>query len=321
MKAMVRERYGPPEILELREVDMPELTDDGVLVRVHASSVNRADWYMQVGPWVARLGAGLRRPKERVPGTDFAGVVEAVGKDVTDFKPGDEVFGGRSAAFAEYVNARKTVALKPTNVTFEEAAAAPLAALTALQGLRKAELQPGQTVLVNGASGGVGGFGVQVAKALGAGKVTAVCSTRNVEQARSLGADQVIDYTRDDFTCAGERYDVLFDNAGTRPWSELKRVLNPDGRQLMVGVPMLTSARGLIGHMAAVRIASLGSGRKVVFFITKGNRADMNTLRDLIQSGRVKPLVERTYPLSEAPEALRYMGTGHVRGKLVIDVG
>jgi NADPH:quinone reductase-like Zn-dependent oxidoreductase len=320
MKAMVRERYGPPEILELREVDMPELTDDGVRVRVHASSVNRADWYMQVGPWVARLGAGLRRPKERVPGTDFAGVVEAVGKDVTDFKPGDEVFGGRSAAFAEYLNARKTVALKPTNVTFEEAAAAPLAALTALQGLRKAELQPGQTVLVNGASGGVGGFGVQVAKALGAGKVTAVCSTRNVEQARSLGADEVIDYTRDDFTRAGERYDVLFDNAGTRPWSELKRVLNPDGRQLMVGVPMLTSARGLIGHMAGVRIASLGSGRKVVFFITKGNRADMNTLRDLIQSGRVKPLVERTYPLSEAPEALRYMGTGHVRSKLVITI-
>ncbi|MFL5919363.1 MAG: NAD(P)-dependent alcohol dehydrogenase [Gaiellaceae bacterium] len=320
MKAMVRERYGPPEILELREVDMPELTDDGVLVRVHASSVNRADWYMQVGPWVARLGAGLRRPKERVPGTDFAGVVEAVGKDVTDFKPGDEVFGGRSAAFAEYVNARKTVALKPTNVTFEEAAAAPLAALTALQGLRKAELQPGQTVLVNGASGGVGGFGVQVAKALGAGKVTAVCSTRNVEQARSLGADEVIDYTRDDFTRAGERYDVLFDNAGTRPWSELKRVLNPDGRQLMVGLPMLTSARGLIGHMAGVRIASVGSGRKVVFFITKGNRADMNTLRDLIQSGQVKPLVERTYPLSEAPEALRYMGTGHVRSKLVITI-
>lgn len=320
MKAMVRERYGPPEILELREVDMPELTDDGVLVRVHASSVNRADWYMQVGPWVARLGAGLRRPKERVPGTDFAGVVEAVGKDVTDFKPGDEVFGGRSAAFAEYVNARKTVALKPTNVTFEEAAAAPLAALTALQGLRKAELQPGQTVLVNGASGGVGGFGVQVAKALGAGKVTAVCSTRNVEQARSLGADEVIDYTRDDFTRAGERYDVLFDNAGTRPWSELKRVLNPDGRQLMVGLPMLTSARGLIGHMAGVRIASVGSGRKVVFFITKGNRADMNTLRDLIQSGQVKPLVERTYPLSEAPEALRYMSTGHVRSKLVITI-
>jgi NADPH:quinone reductase-like Zn-dependent oxidoreductase len=283
--------------------------------------VNRADYYMQTGkPFATRFAFGVRRPRERVPGTDFAGVAEAVGKDVTDIKPGDEVFGGRSGAFAEYVNARMTIALKPSNTTFAEAAAVPLAALTALQGLQKANVQPGQTVLVNGASGGVGTFGIQLAKALGAGKVTAVCSTRNVEQAAALGADDVIDYTREDFTQRPERYDLVFDNGGNRRWSELERVLAPHGTQLMVGAPMGKSALGLIGHMARMRLGSVGGGRKVVFFITKGNRADMAALRDLIEAGKVKPVVERTYALEEAHEAIRYMGSGHVRSKLVVTI-
>jgi NADPH:quinone reductase-like Zn-dependent oxidoreductase len=250
---------------------------------------------------------------------DFAGVAEAVGKDVTDIEAGDEVFGGRSGAFAEYVNARATIARKPTNTSFAEAAAVPLAALTALQGLKKAKLQPGQTILVNGASGGVGTFGVQIAKALGAAKVTAVCSTRNAEQAAKLGADDVIDYTREDFTQLRERYDVLFDNAGNRRWSELERVLEPHGTQLMVGA-VAKSVFGLVGHMVGVRGAAIGSGRKVVFFITKGNRDDMGTLRDLIENGKVKPVVERTYALEAAHEAIRYMGTGHVRSKLAVTI-
>ena len=220
MKAIVRDKFGPPDILQLEEVEQPEFADDGVLVRVRASSVNRLDWYDLTGtPWVARPMTGLRRPKSRLIGVDFAGTVAAVGKDVTDLQPGDDVFGGRSGnsgAFAEYVCAQKGIARKPANLTFEEAAAVPMAALTALQGLRDhGQLQPGQKVLVNGASGGVGTFAVQIAKALGA-EVTAVCSTRNVEQARSLGADHVIDYTSEDFTRSGRRYDVILDVAGSR---------------------------------------------------------------------------------------------------------
>ncbi len=223
MKAVVRDTYGSTDVLELREVEKPALTDDGVLVRVHAASVNRLDWYTLTGtPYVARVATGLRGPKSLVLGSDFAGTVAAVGADVTAFHPGDEVFGGRSGSFAEYVCARLGVAHKPSNLTFEEAAAVPVAAITALQGLRdKGKLQPGQKVLVNGASGGVGTFAVQIAKALG-GEVTAVCSTRNVDLVRSLGADRVIDYTSEDFTRSGDRYDLLFDNAGT---------------QVVVGVP------------------------------------------------------------------------------------
>src|SRR6266496_4058928 len=255
MKAIVRDNYGPPDVLELEDVDKPELGDDGVLVRVRACSVNRVDWYDVTGrPWIARPMTGLRRPKSRLTGRDFAGTVEAVGKDVTDLQPGDDVFGGRSGggSFAEYVCARMGVARKPANLTFEEAAAVPVAALTALQGLRDhGQLQPGQKVLVNGASGGVGTFAVQIAKALGA-EVTAVCSTRNVEQARSLGADDVIDYTREDFTRRGGRYDVILDVSGTKSWSRYTRVMNPDATLVMIGAPPRNRLLGPLAHVIRV---------------------------------------------------------------------
>jgi len=234
MRAIVHDRYGPPDVLELAEIEKPELTDDGVLVRVRAASVNRLDWYGVTGtPYVARAIGGLLKPKERGLGVDFAGTVEAVGKDITHVRPGDEVYGGRTGAFAEYVSVPEAVVPKPANLTFEEAAAVPVAAITALQGFRdKAQLQPGQTVLVNGASGGVGTFAVQIAKALGA-EVTAVCSTRNVDQARSLGADHVVDYTREDFTRSGRRYDVLFDVAaradrGRQSHAGRRKALRPE---------------------------------------------------------------------------------------------
>lgn len=321
MQAIVRERYCAPEGLELRELEKPELVDDGVLVRVRASSVNKGDWYGLTGtPLFARTQLGLLKPKSPVIGTDFAGVVEAVGKDVTGFAPGDEVFGGRSGAFAEYVCVRNGIAHKPAALSFEEAAAVPVAALTALQGLRdKGGLRPGQSVLVNGASGGVGTFAVQIAKALGA-HVTAVCSTRNLDLARSLGADEVVDYTRDDFTRSGRRHDLLLDVAGSRPWAHCKRVLKPDGTLVAVGAPTGSRLLGPLGHIVRLRLASLVGSRKVVFFVATFNRADMAALGDLLESGEVKPVVERRYELREAADALRAMGRGHVQGKLVIAV-
>src|SRR5437899_6365404 len=242
MKALVRHRYGGPGVVRVEEIDQPVLTDDRVLVHVRASSLNKADWH-QLRGWPRFLRPvtrdGVRRPKSPLFGTDFAGVVEAVGKDVTDLAPGDEVFGGRNGAFAEYVSATNLVR-KPANVSFEEAATMGIAGLTALQGLRDhGVLQPGERVLINGASGGVGTLAVQIAKALGA-RVTAVCSTRNVEQTRSLGADRVVDYTREDFTRSGERYDLIFDNAGTRSWRACKRVLAPGGAVVLVGGPIGT---------------------------------------------------------------------------------
>jgi NADPH:quinone reductase-like Zn-dependent oxidoreductase len=322
MKAIVRDRYGPPDVLQLQEVEKPELADDGVLVRVRAASVNRADWYDVTGtPWIARPMMGLRRPKSRLTGIDFAGTVEAVGKDVTDLQPGDDVFGGRSGggSFAEYACARMGVARKPANLTFEEAAAVPVAALTALQGLRDhGQLRPGQKVLVNGASGGVGTFAVQIAKALGA-EVTAVCSTRNVEQARSLGADHVIDYTREDFTRSGRRYDVILDVAGGKSWSQCKRVLNPDATLVIVGGPK-GALMGPLGHIAKVRLAALRGSQKAVFFSAKWNKPDVDVLRELLESGNVRPVVEKRYELGEVADALRYMGEGHAQGKIVIKV-
>jgi len=319
MKAIVQERYGPPDVLELREVERPELTDDGVLVRVHAASVNRADWYTLEGLYVGRPQMGVRRPKSRLIGTDFAGTVEAVGKDVTDFRAGDEVFGGRTGAFAEYVVARSLV-LKPANLTFEEAAAVPVAALTALQGLRdKAQIQPGQKVLINGASGGVGTFAVQIAKALGA-EVTAVCSTRNVEVARSIGADHVVDYTREDFTRRDERYDAIFDNAGSKSWAQCKRVLAPHATVVLVGGQMGNRLLGPLGHVIKLRLASMFGSRKAVFFVAKFNRDDMEVLRELLEAGKLKPVVDRRYELSEIADAFRYIGEGHAQGKVVIGV-
>jgi len=319
MKAIVRDAYGP-DALELREVEQPELADDGVLVRVRASSVNQVDWYDVTGtPWIARPLMGLRKPKSRLIGADFAGTVEAVGRDVAQFRPGDEVFG-RGGAFAEYMCAGGAVGLKPANLTFEEAAAVPLAALTALQGLRDhGQLQPGQNVLINGASGGVGTFAVQIAKALGA-EVTAVCSTRNVDQARSLGADRVIDYAREDFTRGGERYDVILDVSGTKSWSRYRRVMNPQARLVLVGAPKANRFLGPLGHIARVRLAAWRGTQKAVFFVAKLNRPDMDALRELLESGHVKPVVERRYELGEVADALRYMGEGHAQGKVVINV-
>jgi NADPH:quinone reductase-like Zn-dependent oxidoreductase len=321
MKAIVRDRYGS-EVLELQEVEKPELADDGVLVRVRASSVNAVDWYDVTGtPWIARPMTGLRRPKSRLTGRDFAGMVEAVGKDVTGLQPGDDVFGGKSGggSFAEYVCVPMGVVRKPANLTFEEAAAVPVAALTALQGLRDhGRVQLGQKVLVNGASGGVGTFAVQIAKALGA-EVTAVCSTRNVEQARSLGADHVIDYTGEDFTRSGRRYDVILDVAGSKSWSQCRRVLNPHATLIMVGGPKRKLA-GPLGHIAKVRLAALHSSHKAVFFVAKFNGPDLDVLRELLESGNVKPVVEKRYELGDVADALRYVGEGHAQGKIVINV-
>jgi len=324
MQAIVRDTYGSPNVLDLQEVEMPELADDGVLVRVRAASVNPVDWHDVTGtPWIARPVTGLRGPKgSRLTGRDFAGTVQAVGKDVTDLHPGDDVFGGKSGggSFAEYVSVPVEVARKPANLTFEEAAAVPVAALTALQGLRDhGQLQPGQKVLVNGASGGVGTFAVQIAKALGA-EVTAVCSTRNVEQARSLGADRVIDYTREDFTRGGERYDLILDVAGTKSWSRYRRVLKPDGTLVMVGAPKANRLLGPLGHIARVRLAAWRGSQKAVFFVAKFNKPDLDALRELLESGNVKPVVEKRYELGEVADALRYMGEGHAQGKIVISV-
>ena len=322
MKAIVRDKYGPPDGVELQEVEKPELTDDGLLVRVRAASVNRVDWYDVTGtPWIARPMTGLRGPKSRFTGRDFAGTVEAVGKDVTDLRPGDEVFGGKrgGGSFAGYVGVPADVARKPAGLTFEEAAAVPVAALTALQGLRDhGQLQPGQKVLVNGASGGVGTFAVQIAKALGA-EVTGVCSTRNVEQARSLGADHVIDYTGVDFTRTGERYDLILDIAGSKSWSQCRRVLNPNAILVIVGAEG-SRLMGPLGHIAKVRLGALRGSQKAVFFVANFNGPDLAVLSDLLETGKVKPVVERRYELVEVADALRYMGEGHARGKIVIGV-
>jgi NADPH:quinone reductase-like Zn-dependent oxidoreductase len=323
MKAAVRDRYGSPDVVELREIERPAPADDEVLVRVRAASVNAADWYGMTGtPYVGRAAMGLRKPKSNRLGTDFAGTVEAVGNDVTLFRPGDEVFGGRSGAFAEYVCVRedRAVVPKPANVTFEQAAAVGVAGLTALQGLRdKGQLQPGQKVLINGASGGVGTFAVQIAKALGA-DVTGVCSTRNVDLVRSLGADQVVDYTREDFTRSDRRYDLMFDVAGSRSWSECRRVLNPQATLVIVGAPKGNRLMGPLSHIVTLRLAALRGSQKAVFFIAKFNKADMEVLRELLEAGKVTPVIDRRYELSEIADALRYLGEGHAQGKVVLTV-
>jgi NADPH:quinone reductase-like Zn-dependent oxidoreductase len=317
MKALVRHRFGGPGVVRIEEVDQPELTDDRVLVRVRASSVNKADFH-QLRGWPRFLRPvtrnGIFRPKSPLLGSDFAGVVEKVGKDVNDLAPGDEVFGGRTGAFAEYVSATNVVR-KPPNVTFEEAGTMGIAGLTALQGLRDhGGLRPGERVLVNGASGGVGTFTVQIAKALGA-HVTAVCSTRNIEQTRALGADRVLDYTREDFTREGERYDLIADVAGGHSWHALRGALEPEGRLVIVGAH---GNRSQLGHLAATWLASRFSKHTVKFFVAQFNKPDLQTLADMLESGQVKPAIDRTYELAEAQDALRTFGEGHVRGKLVL---
>lgn len=321
MKAVVHRRYGGPEVLELVEVEKPTPADDEVLVRVRASSVNPADWYSMTGLIVARPQSGLRAPREPRVGVDFAGIVEEVGSAVTEFMPGDEVYGGRTGAFAEYVCVKNAIAKKPATLSFEEAAAVPVAAITALQGLRdKGALQPGGRVLINGASGGVGTFAVQIAKALGASHVTAVCSTRNVEAAHALGADQVIDYTQEDFTAIGERFDVLVDIAVTRSYRQLRRLLEPTGRLVIVGAPKSGRLLGPLGRVLKVLVTSLGRRPKATFFVAKLTRDELLALNEMFEAGTVKAVVERTYPLAEIADAMAYLGEGHAQGKIVLSV-
>jgi NADPH:quinone reductase-like Zn-dependent oxidoreductase len=322
MEAIIHARYGRPEVLELREVDKPVTADDQVLVRVHASSVNPVEWYGVTGPYFARMGNGWRRPKDTSVGADVAGVVEAVGKDVEGLRPGDEVYGVATGAWAEYACARgDRVAPKPASLSFEEAAAVPIAAITALQALRdKGQVQPGQKVLINGASGGVGTFSVQLAKVFGA-EVTAVCSTRNVELVRSLGADRVVDYTQEDFTRGGERHDLLLDVAGSRPFSKLRRVMTREGTIVLVGGRMTYRGLGPLPHLGATLLASRGRKPKVTFFVAKVTRDDLLVLNELLEAGKLKPAIDRRYELGEAPDALAYLGEGHARGKIVVTVG
>jgi NADPH:quinone reductase-like Zn-dependent oxidoreductase len=321
MKAVVCRRYGGPEALELTELERPAPADDEVLVRVRAASVNPADWYSMTGLVVARPTSGLRRPKEPRTGVDFAGVVEEVGSAVTEFAAGDEVYGGRSGAFAEYVCVKNAVAKKPASLSFEEAAAVPVAAITALQALRdKGALQTGERVLINGASGGVGTFAVQIAKALGASHVTAVCSTRNVEQARALGADRVLDYTEEDFTEIREQFDVVVDIAVTRSYRQLRRILVQDGRLVIVGAPKSGRLLGPLSRVLRIMVTSLGRRPKATFFVAKLTRTDLNALNELIEAGSVRPVVERTYPLAEIADAMAHLGDGHARGKIVVTV-
>ncbi len=321
MRAACRRRYGSPETIELTEVERPPLTSDGVLVRVRAAALNRLDWYWLTGaPWIARPDTGFFRPKSPLLGVDFAGTVEVVGPEVEDFKPGDEVFGERKGALAEYLCASAAIALKPANVSFEEAAATPLGGLTALQGLRdKGNVQPGQQVLIQGASGGVGTFAIQIAKWLGA-EVTAVCSTPNVEQARSLGADHVIDYTREDFTRGERRYDVVFDNAGTRSWKDTRRVLARDAEVVLIGGPKTNRVFGPLGHMVRTKLGSVRRSQETLFSLTKPNREDLKVLADLLEQGTIVPAIDRRFDLADAAEAVRYQGEGHPRGKVVLTI-
>jgi NADPH:quinone reductase-like Zn-dependent oxidoreductase len=324
MKAIVYEKYGPPDVLELREVDKPVVGDDQVLVRVHAASVNPVDWHTMTGtPYMVRMMAGLLKPKSEFLGVDFAGTVEAVGRDVTQFQPGDEVFGARAGAFADYVSVdeERGVVKKPANVTFEQAGAVAVAAISALQGLRdKGQIQSGQKVLINGASGGVGTFAVQIAKSFGA-EVTGVCSTRNVEIVRSIGADHVIDYTQEDFTRSEQRYDLMLDVAGNRSWSDCKRVLAEKATLVVVGGPKTNRWIGPLSQALKLRLRSLGESRRVVApFLAKIKKEDLVVLQKLLETGTVTPVIDRQYELSEAPEALRYLGDGHAQGKVVITV-
>jgi NADPH:quinone reductase-like Zn-dependent oxidoreductase len=324
MKAIRYCEYGPPDVLKVEEVEKPVLKDDELLVRVRAASLNFIDAGLVRGPWVLRLMSGLRKPKFTGFGLDFAGVVEAVGKNVTEFKPGDEVFGGKLGSVAQYVCVRKErVALKPANVTFEQAGAVKHAGLTALQGLRTGKIHAGQKVLINGASGGVGTFALQIAKAFDT-EVTAVCSTRNVEIARTLGADHVIDYTKEDFTKREERYDLLFDNVNNHSMAERRRILTSDGICVLAGIGSSAGPiREQLGRIARGLGAALWSrftDHKFAQYTTTMSQADLKFLRDLMAEGKVKPFVEKTYSMPETADAMRYFEEGHARGKIVITI-
>ena len=320
MRAVVYCDYGPPEVLRVASVEKPVPNDDQVLVRVRAAAVNPLDWHFMRGtPYLGRMEMGLRRPKVTQLGVDFAGTVEAVGKNVTQFKPGDDVFGGRTGAFADYVAVRadRNVVLKPANVTFEQAAAIPVAASTALQAVRdQGAVRAGQKVLVNGASGGVGTFAVQIAKWLGA-DVTGVCSTRNADMVHSIGADHVIDYTKEDFTKGAERYDVVIDNVGNHSLSDVRHVLKPDGKYVMVGGPAGRWVDPLPRAFSALLYSRFVS-QDMRFFLAQLTKKDLTVLHDLVQDGKVTPVIDRRYKLDEIQEAVRYMETGRARGKVVV---
>jgi len=322
MKAAVYTRYGPPDVVQIEDVEQPTPQDNEVLIEVRAASLNPLDWHFMRGtPYIGRIMMGLRKPKNTRLGVDVAGQVQAVGRQVTQFKPGDAVFGAARGACAEYACAAESkLAMKPTNVTFEQAASVPIAGLTALQGLRdKGQIQSGQKVLINGASGGVGTFAVQIAKWLGA-EVTGVCSTRNVDMVRSLGADRVIDYTQEDFTKCAQSYDAILDNVGNHSLSECRRVLNPRGKYVMVGGGG-ANEQGLLGPGLARAITTAVLSRFVSqdmgFFMANLNHKDLTILCDLMQTGKVTPVIDRRYRLSEV-EAIRYLEEGHARGKVVM---
>jgi NADPH:quinone reductase-like Zn-dependent oxidoreductase len=322
MKAVVQERYGPPDVLELREVDEPVPGDDQVLVRVRAASVHPGDWLLMMGrPYVMRLGTGLRRPRKRTPGFDLAGTVEAVGDKVQDLRPGDGVFGKGNGTCCEYVAVdRDTVAPKPAGLTFEQAAAVTISGVAALRAVRdQAKVQPGQKVLINGASGGVGTFAVQIAKALGA-EVTGVCSGGNADLVRSIGADRIIDYTREDFTRGDRRYDFILDNAGNHSLAECRRVVAPGGTLIPNNGTSGGRWMGTVSRILGALLLSPFVRRQGRPFVSMEKQADILALKELIEAGRVTPVIERSYPLSETARALEHVGQGHARGKIVITV-
>ncbi len=321
MKAIVYTKYGPPEVLELKEVEKPAPKDTEVLVKIHAASLNAYDWHLvRADIFLVRLmGGGLLKPKNTIPGADIAGRVEAVGKDIKQFQPGDEVYGDLAGCgnggLAEYAAVPENVLVsKPANLTFEEAAAVPMAAVTALQGLRdNGQILPGQKVLINGASGGVGTYAVQIAKYFGA-EVTAVCSTRNLEQARSLGADHVIDYTQEDFTQNGQKYDLILAANGYHPLSAYQRALTPQGIYVMAGGSMAQIFQAVL---LGSRMSKNG-GKQMRALSAKSNQKDLVFLKELLETGKIVPVIDKRYPLSEAAEAFRYLGEGHARGKVVV---
>ena len=316
MKAIVQNHYGSPDLLELKEIDKPTVAENDVLVQVHAASLNAGDYFSLRGrPWLIRMTMGLRKPNDHVPGWDMAGVVEAVGPKVTMFQPGDEVFAGIEHTCAEYAcGGEDKFALKPANLTMEEAAAVPTAALTALKALRDmAKVKPGQKVLINGASGGVGIFAVQIAKALGT-EVTGVCSTRNVDMVRSIGADHVIDYTQEDFTQNGQHYDLILDNVGNHSFAEYRRVLTSQG------IIQPNTGHAGMGYVIKAAVLSQFMPQQGKLFVATPNHEDLVVLKEFIESGKVTPIIDGTYPLSETSEALRYLEEDHARGKVVITV-
>ena len=317
MKGIVQDRYGSAEVLEARDIEMPQIGDRDVLVRVHAASIHVGDWILMTGvPYVMRLGTGLSKPKNRVPGTDIAGTVEAVGAEVQSLRPGDEVFGWCTGAFAEYASApERQLVKKPANLTFEQAAAVGVSASTALQLLRDdAKVQPRHKVLINGASGGVGTFAIQIAKAFGA-EVTGVCSTRNLELVRSIGADHVVDYTHEDFRTGAARFDVILDNVGDRSMSDTRRALTPTGTLLSNGGGHSADKLGRVIRAALVSMFVRQQSRPSV---KNNNRADLLALKELVEAGKVTPVIAGTYPLAQTAEAIGQVAAGHARGTLVI---